>query len=138
MTPLANAIYKQLRRQAIAGVPSITYGDLVKLLGKKHESHPRSRRLYAALTEVTVACRAADLPCLPALVCRADLQRPSDGYYAVAHPRLRTEPSRIEAWQREVSSVLGAADRYPSVLDDSEHADDDATGPTATEAASVP
>lgn len=114
MSPLAKEIYKQLRKQLLAGVYSLTYGQLAALVGKHHPTHPRSRRLHAALTEVTQACRAQALPCLPALVWRASLLRPSDGYYAVAHPRARTEKSRVEAWRREHASVLAAAARYPA------------------------
>lgn len=116
MSPLANEIYKQLRRQLRANVFSMTYRELVDLVARKHTTHPRSRNLYAALTEVTEACRSANLPCLPAIVWRADLLRPSDGYYAVAHPRARTEKSRVEAWRREHASVLAATERYPATL----------------------
>lgn len=116
MSPLATAIYKQLRKQLLSGVYSLTYGELAALVGKRHPTHPRSPRLHAALTEVSEACRARALPCLPALVWRASLLRPSDGYYAVAHPRMRTERSRVEAWRREHAAVLAAAARYPAAL----------------------
>lgn len=120
MSPLAKEIYKQLRKQLLAGTESLTYRELADLVGKHHATHPRSPRLHAALTEVTRACRARSLPCLPALVWRASLSRPSDGYYAVAHPRQRTEKSRVEAWRREHASVLAAAARYPTTLPDVE------------------
>ena len=116
MTPLAREIYKHLRRQLRNHVFSMTYGELAAVVGTKHPTHPRSRKLHAALTEVSEACRANGLPCLPALVWRADLARPSDGYYAIAHPRARTEKSRVEAWEREHTAVIAAVERYPVML----------------------
>ena len=115
MTPLAQRIYQQLLRRAHSATPSITYAELASALGR-HAVHPRSPRLHAALGEVTNACRHEGLPCLPALVWRADRRRPSDGYYKAAHPRAHTEAARISAWEREHAKVLAKIDRYPPRL----------------------
>ena len=71
---------------------------------------------HAALTEVSAACRAHDLPCLPAIVWSSTRQRPSDGYFKVAHPRLRTDQARLAAWEREHALVIRQAARFPSSL----------------------
>jgi hypothetical protein len=113
MSPLATKIYKQLRKRVIAGTASITYRELAAAL----DQHPRSTRFHAALGEVANACRHAQLPCLPAIVWRADTRRPSTGYYKVAHPRAHTDTSRVWAWQREHVRVIGAAAQFPSTLD---------------------
>jgi hypothetical protein len=117
MSPLALEIYRQLLRLVRAGHPSITYAELARLVGKKHPTHQRSPHFHAALGEVSAACRANALPCLPAVVWRASGRRPGDGYYAVAHPRARTDRARIAAWEREHAAVLAAIDRYPVALD---------------------
>jgi hypothetical protein len=101
MSPLARTIYKQLRRR-VRSEPSITYGELAVALGK-HSLHPRSPRLYAALGEVSNACRHEHLSYLPAIVWRADTRRPSAGCYKVAHPRASTEAARVAAWERACS-----------------------------------
>jgi hypothetical protein len=99
-------------RRATADAPPLTYGQLAAAV----EVHQRSPALHAALGEVTNACRHAHLPCLPALVCRADSKRPSDGYYKVAHPRAHTDEARISAWEREHAKVLEAAATFPAKL----------------------
>lgn len=112
-SPLARSIYRQLVKHLRAGNPSITYGGLAKLV----EAHPRSAKLHAALTEVTAACRARGLPILPAIVWRADVDHPSDGYYKVAHPRARSFKSQLAAWEQEHARVIGAdAASWPSAL----------------------
>jgi hypothetical protein len=119
MSPLATEIYKQLRRRARAAETSITFKQLAAAIGRARPSlatHPRSSRLHAALDEVIAACRAADLPCLPAIVCRAGTRRPSTGYYKAAHPRVRSDAGRAAAWEREHARVLEAAARYPEAL----------------------
>lgn len=116
MSPLATAIYRQLRRRLRADDPSVTYRELAHGLDYRHATHPRSPRLHAALTEVTEACREAGLPCLPALVCAAATHRPSTGYYKVAHPRARTDVARVTAWRRERARVLREASRFPPRL----------------------
>jgi hypothetical protein len=110
MTPLATRVYKVLLQQLRRRKHSLTYGELAETL----ELHQRSRSLHAALGEVTNACRHMALPCLPAIVWRADSRRPSNGYYKVAHPRAHTDASRIAAWEREHARVIASATEYPS------------------------
>lgn len=112
MSPLAAAVYRQLRRCLRAGRPSITYGALARRVRRHH----RDRALHAALGEVSHACRHGGLPCLPAIVWRADTDAPSGGYYAVAHPRVHGDGARRAAWTREHARVVGAAARYPPRL----------------------
>ena len=113
MSPLAHRVYKQLVTHVRRNRTSLTYGELATAV----EVHHRSPQLHAALGEVTNACRHSALPCLPAIVWRADSKRPSEGYFKVAHPRARTDDARISAWEREHAKVLGAADQYPPKLD---------------------
>jgi hypothetical protein len=94
----------------------MTYAELARALDYRFSTHPRSRRLSAALSEVTRACRARGLPCLPAIVWRAGVRRPSAGYYRVAHPRAKTEATRVAAWEREHARVLREAARFPARL----------------------
>ncbi len=115
MTPLATEIYKQLRA-TLRTRHSITYGELAERVSRKQPTHHRSAKLRAALTEVTAACRAHDLPALPAIVWSAATHRPSSGYYAAAHPRARTDDSRKAAWEREHAAVVRSADNYPAAL----------------------
>lgn len=112
MSPLANQIYKHLLSQVRRNNPSITYGELAKSV----EVHSRSPALHVALGEVTNACRHAKLPALPAIVCRADTKRPSDGYYKAAHPRAQTDEARVNAWEREHAKVLSSVDEFPTKL----------------------
>ena len=112
MTALAVDIYEQLLRHLRAEHRSITYGELAAKVGV----HPRSPVFHAALTEVTTACRANQLPCLPALVWRSGTHRPSTGYFAAAHPRARTDRARLAAWEREHADVVAAAARFPATL----------------------
>jgi hypothetical protein len=112
MSPLATTIYRRLRAQLTKREPPITYGALAASL----DLHPRSPAFHAALGEVAHVCRHRGLPCLPALVWRADTRRPSDGYFAVAHPRAHGDVARIAAWEREHDAVLRAAGRYPPRL----------------------
>ena len=125
MTPLAKQIYKHLLRRVRANKPSITYGELAHAISARTPVHHRSPTFHAALGEISEACRAHQLPCLPAIVWRNDIRRPGDGYYGYAHPRSRTDSARIAAWEREHEAVLRDSKRYPDVLDD-------ATGPTTT------
>lgn len=112
MSPLAHRIYRQLVTRVRRNKASITYGELAKAI----DVHPRSPRLHAALGEVTNACRHEQLPCLPAIVWRADRKRPSDGYYKVAHPRAHTAGARIAAWEREHARVLREIAQFPTKL----------------------
>ena len=116
MTPLANEIYKQLVRRVRTKSPSITYGELAELASKKVPTHRRSAKLYAALSEVTLACRAASIPCLPAIVWRAGAGHPSDGFFDLAYPRMRGKEARLVAWATEHERVIAHAARYPGVL----------------------
>ena len=116
MSPLAHAIYKQLLRRARSPEPSITYAELAGGLGAR-SLHPRSPRLHRALGELANACRHRSLPCLPALVWRADTRRPSDGYYKVAHPRAHTGAARVAAWEREHARVLAELESFPPRLE---------------------
>ena len=115
MTPLARNIYRQLRRRARAEQP-ITYGELALSLDYRFATHPRSRKLHAALTEVTEACRAHALPALPAIVWRAGTRRPSSGYFRVAHPAARTDDARVAAWEREHARVIREKAKFPASL----------------------
>jgi hypothetical protein len=112
MTPLAARVYKVLVHKLRRNVHSVTYSDLADAV----DVHKRSPALHAALGEVTNACRHMELPCLPAIVWRADTRRPSDGYYKVAHPRAHTEASRIAAWEREHARVIVSAAEFPPKL----------------------
>jgi hypothetical protein len=112
MSPIATSIYRQLLRQARKREPSITYGELAARVSV----HARSPKLHAALGEISLACRHEGLPCLTAIVWRADTRRPSDGYYKVAHPRAHTDAARIAAWEREHVHVVSALERYPPKL----------------------
>ncbi|HEX4450738.1 MAG TPA: hypothetical protein VH143_07700 [Kofleriaceae bacterium] len=111
MSPLAIKIYRTLRHRLARKEPAITYRALA---AEVSEMHPRDPRFHAALTEVADACRHAKLPCLPAIVWRADKKRPSDGYYKVAHPNARTDDNKRTAWQREHARVLAAS--FPARL----------------------
>jgi hypothetical protein len=113
MTPLAHEIYRQLLRHLRSGKSSITYGELAAAVSKKHPTHHRSPALHSALGEVTSACRAQGLPCLPAIVWSSGGDRPSAGYYKVAHPRARTEKSQLAAWEREHAEVIRDAAKFP-------------------------
>jgi len=116
MSPLASAIYRQLLRRVRSPQKSITYAALAKEISKKHPVHHRGRTLYAALTEVTEACRAAHLPLLPAIVWRAGARHPSDGFFALAYPRATTVKARMQAWQRDHEAVVAHAANYPATL----------------------
>jgi len=112
MSPLAHRIYKHLLGRVCRNKASITYGELASAV----DVHPRSPKLHAALGELTNACRHRQLPCLPAIVWRADSKRPSDGYYKVAHPRAHTDETRVAAWEREHARVLREVARFPAKL----------------------
>ena len=116
MTPLAHEIYRQLLRHIRANKHSITYAELAAAVSKKYPTHQRSPTFHGALGEVTAACRAAKLPCLPAIVWSAAAHRPSSGYYAFAPPRARTEKSQLAAREREPANVVRDATRFPPTL----------------------
>ena len=112
LSPLAVAIQKVLVRRLRSRSPTLTYGELVEALAPKHPTHRRSSALHAALNEVSTACRARGVPCLPAIVHRADSGRPGPAYYRAAHPRVRSDAARIAAWEAELVAVLAASERY--------------------------
>lgn len=112
MSPLAQKLYRRLRKHLIAGKPSITYGQLATAI----DIHPRSPALHAALGEVTNACRHSSLPVLPAIVWKSGSNRPSTGYYKAAHPRAHTEEAQLSAWQREYDKVIESAKDFPDTL----------------------
>ena len=114
MSPLAKKLYTQLRKRVVAGQHSITYAALAKASG---DVHPRSPSLHAALGEVTNACRHAGLPVLPAIVWKAGSNRPSTGYYKVAHPRAHTDEARLAAWEKEHAKVIADPAVYPASLE---------------------
>jgi hypothetical protein len=116
MTPLAHEIYRQLLRRLRSNQPSITYGELAAAVAKKQPAHHRSPAFHAALGEVTAACRAKGLPCIPAMVWRSSADRPGSGYYLLAHPRAKTEAAQLAAWEREHVSVVAGAASYPPTL----------------------
>lgn len=110
MSPLARKVYRQLRKRLLAGKASITYRELASVTG---DHHPRSPALHAALGEVANACRHSGLPVLAAIVWRSGSNRPSTGYYKVAHPRAHTDEARFAAWQREHARVLSEHANFP-------------------------
>lgn len=116
MTPLAQRVYKHLVSSLRRNKPSLTYAELATAV----DVHHRNPKLHAALGEVTNACRHQQLPCIAAMVWRADARRPSDGYYRVAHPRAHTDAARIAAWEREHARVIADANRFPPKLASSE------------------
>ena len=115
MTALANEIYKALRR-TIQNKHSITYKELAELVSKKQPTHQRSPSFHAALTELTEQCRASGVPCIAAVVWSASTHRPGEGYYKAAHPRARTDESKLAAWEREHAAVVSNAEKFPATL----------------------
>jgi hypothetical protein len=111
MSPLATSIYKHLVRRLRGGARSLSYAELARTV----RTHHRSATLHAALGEVIAACRARHLPCLPAIVWRADRKMPGAAYFAHAHTRLRSADACREAWQAEYAAVLAHRTRYPEV-----------------------
>ena len=114
MSPLAQKLYRHLKKRVLGGHSSITYRELATSLG---DLHPRSPALHAALGEVANACRHSKLPVLPAIVWKSDTHRPSTGYYKVAHPRAHTDEAKRSAWQREHAKVIAEAEKFPASLD---------------------
>ena len=116
VTPLAKHIYRHLVRAVRRGTASLTYGELTTAIADKFEIHPRSPALFNALTEVTVACRERELPAVTAVVWKSGANRPSDGYYKIAYPRLRSFATQVAAWRDEHARVLREADQLPAAL----------------------
>jgi hypothetical protein len=116
MTLLAHEIYRQLLQLLRARKTSITYAALAARVSRRIPTHQRSRGFHAALGEVSRACRAAKLPCLPAMVWRSGSRRPAAGYFAIAHPRSRSDKTRRAAWEREHANLVREAPRFPVSL----------------------
>lgn len=116
MTPLAHEIYRQLVRHLRANKHSITYAELATAVARKQPAHHRSPSFHAALGELTTACKAAGLPCIPAMVWRASGARPGSGYYLLAHPRAKTAAAQLSAWEREHAAVVAQAINFPPTL----------------------
>jgi len=115
MSPLAEAIYAILRRQASTPEPRITYAKLAEELRDSSEDfstiYHRSQQLYAALNEIGKECRRLRLPCLAALVVRADTRRPGAAYYSGMSSGMVYKGEQVAAWRQELEAVKKA--RYP-------------------------
>lgn len=116
LTPIARQIYRHLVKVLRRGTASITYGDLAVAVSEKIPIHRRSSKLHEALTELTLACRARELPAVTAMVWKSGAHRPSDGYYEIAHPRARSWTGQLEAWREEHARVLREAQDLPATL----------------------
>lgn len=116
ITPMAQLIYRHLVRKLRTGTASITYRELAEAVSEKIPTHPRSSRLHAALSEVTQACRQRELPAVTAIVWRAGSHRPSDGFFPIAYPRMRSFENQIAAWKTEHVAVLRSAEQLPRSL----------------------
>ncbi|MBA2541895.1 MAG: hypothetical protein H0V17_19780 [Deltaproteobacteria bacterium] len=116
LTPIAQHIYRHLVKTLRMGTLSITYRELAEALSKKTPTHSRSSKLNAALTEVTKACRERALPAVTAAVWKAGARRPSDGYFPIAYPRLRSFETQLEAWREEHQRVVREAASLPASL----------------------
>jgi hypothetical protein len=112
MSPLAEAVWEILRQRTALPEPRITYKELGARLREtsaefEHVTQ-RSRELYASLWEIGDECRRLKLPCLAALVVRADTKRPGDAYYAGG----RFKGEKVAAWRRDLEAVRRT--RYPA------------------------
>ena len=116
ITPMARQIYRHLVKTIRRGTASITYGELAEAISEKTPVHRRSPKLHEALTEVTIACRARELPAVTAIVWKSGAHRPSDGYYEIAHPRARSWSGQLEAWREEHARVIREAQDLPASL----------------------
>jgi hypothetical protein len=119
MSPLAKAVYDLLRVRPGQDDPRITYAELAAQLREsspafEHLTH-RSRELYAVLGEVSDECRRLDLPCLAALVVRADSRRPGAAYFVGMSPSLQYPGEQVAAWREELEAVKQAV--YPPLTD---------------------
>jgi hypothetical protein len=115
VSPLAQAVYEILRLRVPQEDPRITYGELAEQLRDSARDfehiYPRSRELYAALSEVGKECRRLKLPPLPALVVRADTRRPGSAYYEGKCTGIVWRGEQVAAWQRDLEAVQRA--RFP-------------------------
>ena len=115
MSPLAEAVYEILRKQVTKKESRITYKELAERLRDTsddfaHVNH-RSQQLYASLWELGRECRRRRLPCLAALVVRADTRRPGDAYFEGPESRSLYKDEKIATWKRELEAVKEA--KYP-------------------------
>jgi hypothetical protein len=115
MSPLAEAIYDILRRRTSLPDPRITYANLAEQVRDVSEDfghiNHRSRELYVALWEIGDECHRLRLPCLPALVVRADTGRPGEAYYEGTSTGALFKGEKVAAWRRELDAVQRAT--YP-------------------------
>jgi hypothetical protein len=109
MSPLGEAVYEVLRSRAAWPEPRITYAELAGHLREACEEFEdvthRSQQLYAALGEVGEQCRRLGLPCLAALVVRADTKRPGGAYFEGPCFGTLYKGEQMAAWRREVEAV---------------------------------
>jgi hypothetical protein len=116
VSPLAEAVYVILRHQAAQAEPRISYAELAAQLRECSDDFwnitHRSQTLYKALCEIGDECRRLELPCLAALVVRADTRRPGDAYYEGTCPGTAYRGEKISAWRRELEAVKQSS--YPS------------------------
>jgi len=109
MSPLAEAVYTILRVRVGRPDPRITYAELAARLRDLSDefegAHHRNPQLYAALGEVGAECRRLGLPCLAALVVRADTRRPGAAYYEGMSPGIVYKGEKVEEWRRELEAV---------------------------------
>ncbi|HEY4238819.1 MAG TPA: hypothetical protein VGM88_03355 [Kofleriaceae bacterium] len=128
MSPLAHEIYGALHTAITDGVTELTYAELLDRLrlarrgtGRHAEPlphRPRAPRFFAALTEVTLACRAIHIPTVAAIVCRSGAHRPADGFYKIAYPRVRSETGRVARWRAERDQLLAKPALLPARIGD--------------------
>jgi len=116
VSPLATAVYNVLRVRVPATRPELSYEDLcTKLPASVGTIEARSQLLWEALGDIVRACRAAELPALPAIVVNKHERVPGKAYYAVAHPGdAHDEALAMIAWGKEVLMVR--ATTYPPTL----------------------
>ena len=116
LSPLASAIYDVLRPMVPSPDAAITYSDLAAELKKKHsyDLDGSDPTLHEALGEIVHACKAKQLPALPAMVVRKKEKSPGFGYYPVAHPAAKDDAAKKAAWESEIDGVRKAT--YPPSL----------------------
>ena len=117
MSTLARSIYRYLVRTIRRGTASVTYRDVATAVSNdKITAHPRSPKFHAALTEVTKACREHGLPAVTSIVWKSGTKQPSDGYFPIAYPRVRSFEAQLAAWKEEHARVLRDAEKFPGSL----------------------
>ena len=124
LSPLAERIYQTLVRQIALPNPLISYGDLVRTLGRlpppNSSLKANDQRLFEALGEVHRACQDnhPPLPELISIVVRRNedgtLGMPGSGYFAVVCPHVTDQKARLHIWREEVKRVVSSS--YPKEL----------------------